>query len=142
MVPLTLRLRHASDRLQKAESANKKLSKKLEQTADLRRQMKALEDENAALVDRNSAMEDDFKRSATLRTLADSYKAQVAELEGRERTRSRELTGASRDRQEIVLSADVDCASSPQSSASRSSRRRRRFSELRTSSRLKGMKQT
>jgi hypothetical protein len=57
--------------------------------------MKSLEDENRSLVDRNSEMEDDFKRSATLRTLADSYKAQVVELEGRERNRSRELTGTS-----------------------------------------------
>lgn len=56
--------------------------------------MKALEEENARLVDQNSAMEDDFKKSTTLRTLADSYKSQIAELESRGRAQLKELTGA------------------------------------------------
>ncbi|GAC95383.1 hypothetical protein PHSY_002958 [Pseudozyma hubeiensis SY62] len=95
--------RHAADRLQKAENAIEKYKKKLEEGADIRRQLKAFEDQNAELVDRNAKLEDDYKRVSAFKPLMDSYKSQIADLESTSSNLRRDLA-ASKYEQEQILS--------------------------------------
>jgi protein HOOK3 len=73
--------RHTAEKLQKAENVIDKYKKKLEETADLRKQIKALEDQNHTLMDRNQQIEDEYRKVLAFKTLMDSYKDQVAMLE-------------------------------------------------------------
>lgn len=73
--------RHTAEDLQKAENVIEKYKKKLEETADLRKQVKALEDQNHSLMDSNQKLEDDYRNVLAFKTLMDSYKDQVAMLE-------------------------------------------------------------
>lgn len=95
--------RHAADRLQKAENAIEKYKKKLEEGADIRRQLKSLEDQNAELVDRNAKLEDEYKRVSAFKPLMDSYKTQIADLESKSCNLQRDLA-TSRYEQEQILS--------------------------------------
>ncbi|SNX86629.1 related to Hook protein [Melanopsichium pennsylvanicum] len=95
--------RHAADRLQKAENAIEKYKKKLEEGADIRRQLKILEDQNAELVDRNAKLEDEYKRVSAFKPLMDSYKMQIADLETKSSSLQRDLA-ASKYEQEQILS--------------------------------------
>ncbi|KAG1868746.1 HOOK-domain-containing protein [Suillus tomentosus] len=83
--------RHAADRLQKTENVMEKYKKKLQEGADLRQHVKSLEAQNADLVDKNAALEEDYRKVAAFRPLLESYKNQIAELEGRVSTRSQEI---------------------------------------------------
>ncbi|CED83495.1 Hook-related protein family [Phaffia rhodozyma] len=82
--------KHAANRLQKSENANKKLNQKLEESAGRRRQLKALEEENASLVDKNAALEEDIRKAAPLKRLNESYTIQIARCEDREKARLKE----------------------------------------------------
>jgi protein HOOK3 len=73
--------RHTAEKLQKAENVIEKYKKKLEETADLRRQLKAMEDQNHVLMERNQKIEDEYCNVLAFKTLMDSYKDQVAALE-------------------------------------------------------------
>ncbi|KAI9286976.1 hypothetical protein BC943DRAFT_275454 [Umbelopsis sp. AD052] len=64
------------------------LTKRLEESADLRRQIKALEDQNVQLMERNQTIEEEYRKVLAFKTLMDSYKDQVATLE----TKNNELT--------------------------------------------------
>lgn len=86
--------KHASDRLQKTENVIEKYKKKLEEGADVRRQLKIVEAQNAELVDRNTAVEDEYKRVAAFKPLMDSYKGQITELETKASTLQRDLNAA------------------------------------------------
>ncbi|KAI7872978.1 hypothetical protein BDF14DRAFT_1716129, partial [Spinellus fusiger] len=57
------------------------LTRKLEESADLKRQVKALDEQNHSLMDRNQQIEDEYRKVLAFKTLMDSYKDQVAMLE-------------------------------------------------------------
>ncbi|KAH8550018.1 hypothetical protein BGW37DRAFT_428084 [Umbelopsis sp. PMI_123] len=63
------------------ENAIEKYKKRLEDSADLRRQIKALEEQNATLMERNHQVEDEYRKVLAFKTLMDSYKEQVHNLE-------------------------------------------------------------
>ncbi|GAC75593.1 hypothetical protein PANT_16c00058 [Moesziomyces antarcticus T-34] len=94
--------KHAADRLQKAENAIEKYKKKLEEGADIRRQLKLLEDQNAELVDRNAKIEDEYKRVSAFKPLMDSYKTQIAELESKSSTLQRDLATSKYEQDQIL----------------------------------------
>ncbi|KAG0705331.1 HOOK-domain-containing protein [Suillus ampliporus] len=83
--------RHAADKLQKTENVMEKYKKKLQEGADLRQHVKSLEKQNANLVDKNAALEEDYRKVAAFKPLMESYKNQIAELEGKVSTRSQEV---------------------------------------------------
>ena len=89
-----------ADRLLKAETAIEKYKKKLEEASDLRKEMnvclshpnyrliltvamQSLEEQNITLVDRNAILEEEFTKSASYRSLIDTYKLQIADLDTR-----------------------------------------------------------
>jgi len=67
-----------------------KYKKKLEESADLRRQVKSLEEQNSSLVDKNAALEEEFRKVAAFKPLMESYKTQVSDLETKHAHRSKE----------------------------------------------------
>ena len=77
------RYRHAADKLQKSENVIEKYKKKLEDSAGLRRELKSLEEENAALVNTNATLETELKKAGSAKALADSYRAQIETLEAK-----------------------------------------------------------
>lgn len=58
-----------------------KYKKKLEETANLRREVKDLETANHELINRNQDIEDEYRNVLAFKTLMESYKDQVAALE-------------------------------------------------------------
>ena len=83
--------RHAADKLQKTENVMEKYKKKLEESADLRRHVKALEDQNATLVDQNAALEEEYRKVSAFKPLMESYKNQITELETKHSSRAKEI---------------------------------------------------
>lgn len=83
--------RHAADKLQKTENVMEKYKKKLQEGADLRQQVKALEKQNADLVDKNASLEEEYRKVAAFKPLMESYKTQIAELETKSSVRNKEL---------------------------------------------------
>jgi protein HOOK3 len=83
--------RHAADKLQKTENVMEKYKKKLEESADLRRHVKALEDQNATLVDQNAALEEEYRKVSAFKPLMESYKNQITELETKNSSRMKEI---------------------------------------------------
>lgn len=84
--------RHTAEKLSKTENVMEKYKKKLEESADLRRRVKGLEEQNAALVDTNASLESEFRKVASFKPLMESYKQQINELEGKHTARSKEIT--------------------------------------------------
>lgn len=78
--------KHAIDKLQKTENVIEKYKKKLEEGADLRRQMKALEDQNTELLDRNKEVEGEYRKVLAFKSLMESYKEQIHTLEKKNST--------------------------------------------------------
>ncbi|TRM59417.1 HOOK-domain-containing protein [Schizophyllum amplum] len=85
------RYRHAADRLQKTENVMEKYKKKLQEGADLRQHVKALEKQNADLVDKNASLEEEYRKVAGFKPLMESYKNQIADLEGKGSSRTQEI---------------------------------------------------
>ncbi|WVR07484.1 hypothetical protein IAU60_004526 [Kwoniella sp. DSM 27419] len=83
--------RHAADRLKKSENVIEKYKKKLEESAGLRREMRAMEAENAALVETNTALEADLLRSGSSKGILDDYKFQLYNLERKYDDQTREM---------------------------------------------------
>ncbi|KAG8700904.1 hypothetical protein FRC09_005693, partial [Ceratobasidium sp. 395] len=75
--------RHAAEKLHKTENVMEKYKKKLEESADLRRHVKSLEEQNATLVDKNAALEEENRKVAAYKPLMESYKTQIADLENK-----------------------------------------------------------
>lgn len=50
----------------------------------------SLEEQNASLVNRNSSLEEDYRKVSSFKPLLESYKSQVAELEGKHAARAKE----------------------------------------------------
>ncbi|GLB35178.1 putative HOOK protein [Lyophyllum shimeji] len=83
--------RHAADKLQKTENVMEKYKKKLQEGADLRQRLKALEAQNADLVDKNASIEEEYRKVAAFKPLMESYKNQIAELEAKHSARAQEI---------------------------------------------------
>ncbi|KIY43716.1 HOOK-domain-containing protein [Fistulina hepatica ATCC 64428] len=83
--------RHAADKLQKTENVMEKYKKKLQEGADLRQHVKALEKQNADLVDKNASLEEEFRKVAAFKPLMESYKNQISDLEAKSATRTQEV---------------------------------------------------
>ncbi|KAJ3482501.1 hypothetical protein NLI96_g6943 [Meripilus lineatus] len=83
--------RHAADKLQKTENVMEKYKKKLQEGADLRQHVRGLEKQNADLVDKNASLEEEYRKVAAFKPLMESYKTQIAELEGKAASRSKEI---------------------------------------------------
>ncbi|KAI0340691.1 HOOK-domain-containing protein [Trametopsis cervina] len=83
--------RHAADKLQKTENVMEKYKKKLQEGADLRQRVKALETQNADLVDKNASLEEEYRKVAAFKPLMESYKNQIADLETKSSSRSKEI---------------------------------------------------
>ncbi|KAG0360150.1 hypothetical protein BG005_011381 [Podila minutissima] len=73
--------KHAVERLQKTENVIEKYKKKLEEGADLRRQIKLVEDQNHDLLERNREIEEEYRKVLAFKSLMESYKEQILVLE-------------------------------------------------------------
>ncbi|RCH81335.1 hypothetical protein CU097_002063, partial [Rhizopus azygosporus] len=73
--------KHVMEKMQKMEITLEKYKRKVEETADLKRQIKALEEQNASLLERSHQVEDEYRKVLAFKTLMDSYKEQVQQLE-------------------------------------------------------------
>ncbi|GAA6040131.1 hypothetical protein JCM8097_002041 [Rhodosporidiobolus ruineniae] len=85
--------RHASDKAKKTENALAKMKVKLDEAAEVRRMLKTLEDQNADLLDKTAALEEDYAKVAAYKPLIEQYKAQVASLESASSSQRREAEG-------------------------------------------------
>ncbi|KAF0432304.1 hook-domain-containing protein [Gigaspora margarita] len=74
-------LKHTADKLKKSEAVCEKYRKKLEETADIRRTLKAMEQENRQLVERNQMVEDEYRKVAGYKSLMENYKKQIDALQ-------------------------------------------------------------
>ncbi|KAF9505679.1 hypothetical protein BS47DRAFT_1367890 [Hydnum rufescens UP504] len=102
--------KHAAEKVQKIENVMEKYKKKLEESADLRRivkvkpyfsarsvllnpqyTLKTLEEQNASLVDKNAALEEEYRKVSAFRPLMDSYKTQIAELENKAASKTKDF---------------------------------------------------
>ena len=77
--------KHAYEKMQKMENAIEKYKRKIDESADLKRQIKALEDQNSNLLERSHQVEDEYRKVLAFKTLMDSYKDQVQQLESSNR---------------------------------------------------------
>ena len=87
-------LKHTSDRVEKLESTIDTYKIKLEEMADLKRQMKNQEENNVKHVERILFMEEEVRKQVTLKSQIDMYKKQIQELHERitsDETRMRQL---------------------------------------------------
>lgn len=102
-------LKHSADKVTRLESVVEKYKKKIEEAADIRRQVKQLEEENSTLINRNTALEDDYKRVSAFKPLMDSYKSQIQDLELKASNLQRDLNAAkyeSEQLQEKLMTAE------------------------------------
>ncbi|OAQ24519.1 hypothetical protein K457DRAFT_81873, partial [Linnemannia elongata AG-77] len=90
-------LRKSEDRRQEQEilinnqlKAISDLSRALEEGADLRRQMKVLEDQNTELLDRNKEVEGEYRKVLAFKSLMESYKEQIQTLEDKNSSLAKE----------------------------------------------------
>ncbi|CAK5264726.1 unnamed protein product [Mycena citricolor] len=83
--------RHTADRLQKQENVMEKYKKKLQESAELRQNVKALTKQNSDLVDKNAALEEEYRKVAAFKPLMESYKSQISEMESKHSARAQEL---------------------------------------------------
>lgn len=83
--------RHAADKLQKTENVMEKYKRKLQEGADLRQRVKALEKQNADLIDKSASQEEEYRKVAAFKPLMESYKNQIADLEMKYSARSQEM---------------------------------------------------
>ncbi|KFH66906.1 hypothetical protein MVEG_07431 [Podila verticillata NRRL 6337] len=75
--------KHAIDKLQKTENVIEKYKKKLEEGADLRRQIKVIEEQNQDLLERNKEIEEEYRKVLAFKSLMESYKEQILGLENK-----------------------------------------------------------
>ncbi|KAF0449748.1 HOOK-domain-containing protein [Gigaspora margarita] len=74
-------LGNLADRLKRAEAIAEKYRNKLEETADIRRTFKAMEQENWQLVERIQMVEDEYRKVAGYKALMENYKKQIDALQ-------------------------------------------------------------
>jgi protein HOOK3 len=109
------RYKHAVEQAQKKENVTEKYKKKLEESVETRRTVKArtttysipsqdafliywpsyliqrLEEQNATLIDKNASLEEEYRKVSAFRPLMESYKSQIAELEAKSSSKTKEL---------------------------------------------------
>ena len=73
-------MRHVSDKVEKYEQLIEIYKNKLEEMLDLKRQIKVCEDKNTQLMKSKLELEEEVKRSSTLKAQMDSYKKQILDL--------------------------------------------------------------
>lgn len=73
-------LRETADKADKYEATLHSYKKKLEETGDLKRELKVLEGKNLEYIQRNMELEEEVKRVAPIKAQLDVYKKQVTEL--------------------------------------------------------------
>jgi protein HOOK3 len=78
--------RHIADKLSKSEMLIEKYKKKLEESSDIRKQMKQLEEQVETLIEKNFKLEEEYHRASAFKPLMDSYKEQVITLESKLKT--------------------------------------------------------
>ncbi|CAG8798929.1 8499_t:CDS:10, partial [Gigaspora margarita] len=74
-------MRHVTDKLRKSENVIELYRKKLENTVDIRRTIRAMEQENRQLVERNQMVEDEYRKVANYKSLMENYKKQTDALQ-------------------------------------------------------------
>ncbi|KAF0557823.1 HOOK-domain-containing protein [Gigaspora margarita] len=74
-------MKHVTDKLKKSENVIELYRKKLENTVDIRRTLKAMEQENRQLVERNQMVEDEYRKVANYKSLMENYKKQTDALQ-------------------------------------------------------------
>ncbi|EEB90756.1 hypothetical protein MPER_10995, partial [Moniliophthora perniciosa FA553] len=84
-------MRHAAEKAQKMENVMDKYKKKLQEGAELRQTVKALEKQNSDLVDKNASLEEEYRKVAAFKPLLESYKNQIADLESKNSNRVQEI---------------------------------------------------
>uniref|UniRef100_A0A0W0FFT3 HOOK-domain-containing protein n=1 Tax=Moniliophthora roreri TaxID=221103 RepID=A0A0W0FFT3_MONRR len=84
-------MRHAAEKAQKMENVMDKYKKKLQEGAELRQTVKALEKQNSDLVDKNASLEEEYRKVAAFKPLLESYKNQIADLESKNSNRAQEI---------------------------------------------------
>ncbi|KAJ1918303.1 hypothetical protein H4219_002700 [Mycoemilia scoparia] len=75
--------KHAAEKLTKSEYVIEKYKKKLEESADLRRQVRSLEDQVTQLQTQNQQVEDEYRKRLQIRSFTDSSRDLVTELQTR-----------------------------------------------------------
>merc|ERR1712038_1735802 len=73
-------LREDAAKVGKYEATIESYKKKLEETSDVKRQLKLLEEKNTALVQTNMDLEEDVKKTGNWKPQIDVYKRQISEL--------------------------------------------------------------
>ncbi|BGP45203.1 hypothetical protein JCM10450v2_001020 [Rhodotorula kratochvilovae] len=84
--------RHASDKAKKQENVIEKYRKKLEEAGETRRMLKTLEDQNADLLDKYAALEDEHAKVSAFKPLMESYKSKLDALEVQASAHARDAT--------------------------------------------------
>lgn len=82
--------RHAAEKARKLEVSVDKYKKKLEEAAEARRRLKTLEEENAALLDKNTALETEVQNAAHYKGLIETHKNTITALETKHRDLAKE----------------------------------------------------
>ncbi|GAA5841236.1 hypothetical protein JCM3766R1_001709 [Sporobolomyces carnicolor] len=82
--------KHTDEKAKKMENVLDKYKKKLDEAQEWKRSIKTLEDENADLLDKNTALEEENSKLSTYRPLIESYKSQIATLESKHSTARKE----------------------------------------------------
>ncbi|KAJ3005129.1 hypothetical protein HKX48_000849 [Thoreauomyces humboldtii] len=75
--------RHMADKLQKSEAIIDKYKKRLDEVGDLRRQIKAAEDQNQKHIRRNEHLEEEHRKISSLKPLVETMREQLSNLETR-----------------------------------------------------------
>ncbi|KAI8926498.1 HOOK protein-domain-containing protein [Entophlyctis helioformis] len=73
--------RHAADKLQKSEAMLDKYKKRIDETTELKRTIKVLEEQLRANESRNNALEDEYRKANSFKSLIETYKGQLSSLE-------------------------------------------------------------
>ncbi|KAI9358583.1 hypothetical protein DFJ73DRAFT_757870 [Zopfochytrium polystomum] len=75
--------RHFADKLQKSEAMIEKYKKRMEESADLRRQIKLVETQNQQMLERNNQLEEEYRKLSSFKPLMETYKEQIGSMEGK-----------------------------------------------------------
>ncbi|GAA6024350.1 hypothetical protein JCM10207_003313 [Rhodosporidiobolus poonsookiae] len=82
--------RHAAEKAKKQENVIQKYKAKLDEAAETRRMLKTLEDQNADLLDKHAALEEEHQKVSAFKPLMESYKSKLDALETKSSTQQRE----------------------------------------------------
>eukprot|EP01135_Chromosphaera_perkinsii_P007568 Nk52_evm24s914 gene=Nk52_evmTU24s914 len=74
-------LRHKAEKASKYESAIESYKKRLEEFAEIKRQMKVLEEQNNTYLQKNLDQEEELRKTSGYRTQIDNYKQKISGLE-------------------------------------------------------------